>query len=53
MSRVRKFLVALGAALGILSSALADGVLVSTEIEAVVLALVGAVLVFVIPNAES
>ncbi len=50
MSKYRKFFVALGAAVGVLATALTDGVIVSDEIESVVVALVGALFVFLTPN---
>ena len=50
MSRYRKFLVAAAAAVGLVSSALADGVFTSQETEAIALAVVSAVFVFLVPN---
>lgn len=52
MSKYRKFLVALGGAAALVASALADGVVASSETEAIVLALVSAVFVFVVPNQD-
>ena len=50
MSKYRKFLVALGAAVALVASALADGVFASDETEAIVLAVVSAVFVYLVPN---
>jgi hypothetical protein len=50
MSKYRKFLVALGAAVALVASALADGVFTSQETEAIVLAIVSAVFVYLVPN---
>jgi len=50
MSKYRKFLVALGGAVALVASALADGVFTSAETEAIVLALVSAAFVFIVPN---
>jgi hypothetical protein len=47
---VNKFLVALGGVLAIGASALADGVIASSEVEAVVLASISALFVFLVPN---
>ena len=52
MSKYRKFLVALGGAFGVAASALADGSISGQEVAAFILALAGAVLVYVIPNTE-
>ena len=52
MSKMRKFLVALGALAGVVSVSLGDGILSDTEIGNIVIAAVGAGLVWLIPNAE-
>lgn len=51
MSRYRKALVALSAALAMVASALADGVFTSSETEQILLAFVSALFVFLTPNA--
>lgn len=45
-----KFMVALGAALGVLGSSLADGSFTSNEFSGVVIALAGAFFVWLVPN---
>lgn len=50
MSTVRKFLVALGALAGVVSSSLADGTVSGSEWAAIATAAVGAGLVWLIPN---
>ncbi|HSE44968.1 MAG TPA: hypothetical protein VLA89_06535 [Gemmatimonadales bacterium] len=50
MSRYSKFLVALAGTVGIISSAMADGVFTSAETESIVLAAVSALFVFLVPN---
>lgn len=52
MTKVRKFLVALSAALSVLSVALADGEIQSGEVPEIVIAFVAAGLVWAVPNAE-
>lgn len=53
MNRMRKFLVALGAAMGVAGAALADGSLSGSEVSQVALAVVGAALVWLVPNDDS
>ena len=50
MSKYRKFLIALAGAVGIVSSALADGVFTGEETESIALAVVSAIFVFIVPN---
>lgn len=50
--RTLKFKVALGAFFGVLATSLADGVVSATEFSALAVSLVGAVLVFALPNAS-
>ena len=50
MSKYRKFFVALAATAGVLATALTDGLVVSDEVESIVVSLVGAVFVFLTPN---
>ena len=50
MSNYRKFLVAAGAAVALVASAMADGVFTSQETESIALAVVSAVFVFLVPN---
>lgn len=47
--RVNKFLVALAGATGVLASALPDGI-TGQELSAIVMAYVGAALVYLVPN---
>lgn len=53
MSKYAKFIVALGAALGVLAAALADGALSATELVQVVLAFLGAIGVYSVKNKEN
>lgn len=53
MTKVRKFLVALGAALGVAGAALSDGSVSGSEASQIALALVGAGLVWLIPNEDA
>lgn len=53
MSRFRKSLTALGAAFGVLASSLADGEVSGQETTAIILAFVGAGLVYLIPNTDT
>lgn len=53
MSAYRKFLVAIGAALGVAASVLADGELSAVDACAVLSAAVGALLVYATPNASA
>lgn len=53
MSRVRKFMVALGGAVAIFVDAQADGVFTGFEVEAILIALVSAGFVFLVPNKEA
>ena len=53
LSRYRKFVVALAAALGVLGSALSDGAVTMEESVAVVLAFLGAVGVYQLPNEDA
>ena len=50
MGRYTKFFIAIGAFSGVLSAALADGVLSNTEISGLVASATGALLVFVARN---
>lgn len=53
VSHVRKFVVALAAALGVLGTALADGAVSSDEAITVALAFLGAIGVYQLPNEDA
>jgi len=50
MSKYAKFLTALGAAAAVAATAVADGSVTSTEVWGIVLAFVGALGVYAVPN---
>lgn len=50
MSKYTKFFIALGAALGVLAAALADGTVNGTEVVQVALAFLGSLGVYQLPN---
>lgn len=50
MSKIAKFLVAASATVGIIASAMSDGVFTSVETEAIIVSAVGALFVYLVPN---
>lgn len=52
MQKYNKFLVAVGAALAVAASALQDGSVSGAELSSILVAAVGAVLVWLVPNKQ-